>query len=113
MEGPEPFAIPVFVLAEFLRVVTHPRLLRPPSSREHALESLGSLLSAPAARVLNPGDDYWPLLGAAVVEAKAGGDLVFDAQIVAVCREHGVGVILTEDRDFARFSGITIRSLAG
>jgi predicted nucleic acid-binding protein len=31
------------------------------------------------------------------------GDLAFDAQLVAVCREHGVVEILTEDRDFARF----------
>ena len=31
------------------------------------------------------------------------GNLVFDAQIVAVCREHGVSCLLTEDRDFDRF----------
>jgi predicted nucleic acid-binding protein len=31
------------------------------------------------------------------------GNLAFDAQLVAVCREHGVVEILTEDRDFARF----------
>jgi predicted nucleic acid-binding protein len=29
---------------------------------------------------------------------------VFDAQIVALCREAGVSALLTEDRDFARFS---------
>lgn len=28
---------------------------------------------------------------------------VFDAQIVAVCREVGVRALVTKDRDFARF----------
>jgi predicted nucleic acid-binding protein len=31
---------------------------------------------------------------------------VFDAQIVALCLEHGVRDILTEDRDFGRFPQI-------
>lgn len=38
--------------------------------------------------------------------AEARGNLVFDAQIAAVCREHGVDRLLTRDRDFQRFSTI-------
>jgi predicted nucleic acid-binding protein len=34
------------------------------------------------------------------------GNLALDAQIAAVCREHGLAEILTEDRDFARFDGV-------
>jgi predicted nucleic acid-binding protein len=47
----------------------------------------------------------------AVREADAIGNLVFDAQIVAVCRESGVSRLLTEDRDFARFPGFKTRTL--
>jgi predicted nucleic acid-binding protein len=36
---------------------------------------------------------------------------VFDAQIVALCREAGVTELLTEDRDFDRFSGLVIARL--
>jgi len=39
------------------------------------------------------------------------GNLVFDAQIVAVCREGGASELLTEDRDFARFPGFRMRRL--
>jgi predicted nucleic acid-binding protein len=46
-----------------------------------------------------------------MLEAGSRGNLVFDAQIVAVCREHGAGTLLTEDRDFRRFSGISVRRL--
>ena len=38
--------------------------------------------------------------------------MVFDAQIVAVCREHGVDTILTQDRDFRRFPGINVQRLS-
>jgi predicted nucleic acid-binding protein len=37
---------------------------------------------------------------------------VFDAQIVAVCRETGVSELLTEDRDFDRFRNFRTRRLA-
>jgi predicted nucleic acid-binding protein len=43
----------------------------------------------------------------AATEAHAIGNLVFDAQIVAVCREVGVSALLTEDRDFDRFPGFS------
>ena len=47
-----------------------------------------------------------PLLLDAMREANAVANLAFDAQIAAVCREAGVSVLLTEDRDFDRFRGL-------
>ena len=38
-----------------------------------------------------------------LLAADRKGFTSFDAQLVAVCREHGVSTILTEDRDFSRF----------
>ena len=35
-----------------------------------------------------------------------------DAQIAAVCREHGVERLLTEDRDFSRFTFLDVVTLA-
>ncbi len=110
-EGDEAFGIPVFVLAEFVRVVTHPRFLRPPTPIELAIRSLDHLTARAGARLLSPGDDYWSHLRAALQEGRATGNRAFDAQIAAVCREHGVHTILTEDRDFLRFPWLEIRTL--
>jgi predicted nucleic acid-binding protein len=41
----------------------------------------------------------------------AAGNLVLDAQIAAVCLEHGASAIPTEDRDFNRFPGLVVRTL--
>lgn len=55
--------------------------------------------------MLTPGERFWPLLVQAASEAEATGNLAFDAQVVALCREAGVTALLTEDRDFDRFRG--------
>ncbi len=110
-EGDDAWALPVFVLGEFLRVVTHPRIFDPPSPRAVAVEAVEALLASPSVQILHPGARFWPLLRAALDEAGGAGNLVLDAEIAAVCREHGVTTILTEDRDFRRFPSITPRSL--
>lgn len=104
-EGREQWAIPVFCAAEFLRVVTHRRIFKPPFTALRATEALGRILEAPSLRVLMPDERYTRLLLEVIRDADASGNLVFDAQIVALCRSAGVSVLLSEDRDFDRFPG--------
>lgn len=102
-EGDAPWGLPVFCLGEFLRVISHPRVFDPPFTVDEAATALGRLLASPALSVLNPGERFPILLDQAVRESNASGNLVFDAQIVAVCREAGVTSFITADRDFRRF----------
>lgn len=107
----ERWAIPVFCLGEFLRVVTHRRLFDPPFTPAEACEALGRVLASPSLVVLRPGERFADLLIAATREMNAVGNLVFDAQIVALCREGGVRSLLTEDRDFDRVRDLEIMRL--
>lgn len=110
-EGNELWAIPAVCLSEFLRVTTHPSILKPPSTIDQASRTVEALLASPSLRLLMPGDRHAALLLQVVREQKISGNLVFDAQIVALCLEHGVREILTEDRDFGRFPQISQRLL--
>lgn len=110
-EGDEAWAIPVFCVGEFLRVVSHDRLFDPPTPVMEAVDSVDSLFASPSSRLLTPGDRYLPLLRNLIAESHAQGNLVYDAQIAAVCLEHGATVLLTEDRDFARFRSLKSLSL--
>lgn len=110
-ESDTPWGIPVFCIGEFARVVTHPKLFDPPYTGDEACDAMDRLLESPSLRVLCPGSGYVGLFQEAVREANAIGNLVFDAQIVAVCRESGVSSLITEDRDFARFPGFKTRPL--
>jgi uncharacterized protein len=100
------------VLAEFVRITTHPKLFHPPFSPDEACTALLRILASPSLTVLHPGAAFPELLIEAIREAQAAGNLVFDAQIVALCREAGVSALLTEDRDFARFRAFPTERLA-
>ena len=85
-------------------------MLERPSSLEEAWGAIEGLLKSPTLRVLYPGERYPALFHEAVEGGRATGNLAFDAQIVAVCRERGASRLLTMDRDFARFPGVAILS---
>jgi len=76
------------------------------------MAAIESLLASPSSRLLVPSDRYLPILRGVIAESGVRGNLVFDAQIAAVCLEHGATTLLTEDRDFSRFRGITTLSLS-
>jgi uncharacterized protein len=99
-EGNAPWGVPVFCLAEFVRVVTHRKILMPPSSLEQANAFLDALFSSESFRLFSPDEHFWPELRRLLVAGRVSGNLVFDAQIAAVCLRQGA-VLLTADRDFA------------
>ena len=111
-EGNEAWAVPIQCIGEFLRVVSHDRVFQPPTPIDEALALIESLLASPAARLLMPGNRYLQILRDVIARSGVRGNLVFDAQIAAVCLEHGASTLLTEDRDFTRIQGIKPLSLA-
>jgi hypothetical protein len=105
-EGDSPWGLPVFCIAEFVRIVTHLRVFTPPTDLGTALDFVDGLLESPSVRLLVPGQDYPTAFRRVCEGAEVRGNLAFDAQIVAVCVESGVRELITADRDFARFDAI-------
>ena len=108
-EGIVPWGLPVFCITEFLRVVTHRRVFSPPSTMSQALGFVDDVVASPVCRVVRPGREFLRLLAETARAADARGNLMFDAQIAALCREHGIASVLTNDRDFARFEHVRVR----
>jgi len=107
-EGDNPWALPLPCLSEFFRVVTHPRVFNPPSKLEDAIDFVKSLERSPSCRILRPSVHYLEHLYTTMRDANTKGNLVFDAQIAALCKENGISKVLTNDRDFERFDGISV-----
>ncbi len=105
--GLSPWALPFPCVAQFLRVVTH-RAFQPALSVADALHNVRTLLRSPSVLLLTPTSRHLPLLAEVLEESRATGDMVYDAQIVALCLEHGVREIYTADRGFRRFQGIRV-----
>lgn len=107
-EGSRPWGLPIFCLGEFLRVVTHRRVFSPLTPMRDALAALESLLESPTVRLLVPGERFWSFFHSTISHGQATGNVVFDAQIVAVCLEYGVDSLVSEDRGLKRFGNIHV-----
>ncbi len=92
------------VVYEFLRVVTHPRILRHPFSTEQAWSFIEALLAAPSLGLLVPTERHAAVLSQVLAQTPLlKGNLVHDAHTAVLMREHGVRRIYTRDTDFHRF----------
>lgn len=109
-EGTAPWAIPWPCVHEYLSVATHPRIYRPPTPLNVALDALGAWLESPSVVLLAEGEGYWPLLMSALREGRIIGPRVHDARIAALCQLHAVRELWSADRDFSRFPGLRVRN---
>ncbi len=109
-EGDEPWLIPRPCVHEFLAVVTDTRLFKSASTIDRALRQVEYWLESPSLRVTGEGGGHWPLLREAVRGGGSAGGAVHDARIAAICREHGVGVLWSADRDLSRFPGLRVEN---
>jgi len=108
IESDEAYGVSELVLSRFLRIVTHPRVMRRPAPTASALAFANMLREQPNAMSLSPGPRHWGIFERLCREANATGNLVPDAYLAALAIEHGAELITT-DRDFARFDGLRWR----
>jgi len=92
------------IVYEFLRVVTHPRVLTRPFSSSQAWQFLDALFASPSLRVLTETDRHRYVAAEVFAEVPdISGNLVFDAHTAILMRENGIKTIYTKDSDFNRF----------
>ena len=105
-EGGAAWAIPWPCLHEFLAIVTNPRIFRTPTPLPAAIAQVAVWQSSPSLVLLAESDSHWDTLKALTVAGKAAGGMIHDARVAALCRQHGVRVLLTADRDFSRLPSL-------
>jgi toxin-antitoxin system PIN domain toxin len=93
------------VLSGVVRVTTHSRVFKQPSTLDEVLRFGGILLDQPHCVVVQPGDGHWRIFTRLCREADARGNLVPDAWFAAMAIEAGCEWV-TLDRDYARFPGL-------
>ncbi len=79
-----------------------------PLSVAQASDALERWLEAPPAISIAPTQRHLPLLRGLLERAGTAGNLVGDAHLAALALEHGATVV-SFDRDFARFEGVSLR----
>jgi toxin-antitoxin system PIN domain toxin len=93
----------------YLRIATHPAVFKRPMPHADARANVQSLLDLPHVQTVGEQDRFWLHFGEIAEDVTPSGNLVSDAHIVALMHENGVRTIMTRDRDYRKFTGITVR----
>jgi toxin-antitoxin system PIN domain toxin len=96
------------VLMAYQRIATHPSIFSKPMSAAMAWENVQRLLKLPRARIIQETGSF--ALDYAEVAKSAGiyGNLVPDAHIATILRQHGVRRFYTADTDFKKFGFLEV-----
>lgn len=94
------------VVTGFVRLTTDPLVLPTVLTPDEAMERVTAWLSASTATIVTPGVTHLAILGRLLTGTR-GADLVSDAHLAALAIETGAALV-TYDRDFARFEGVTV-----
>ena len=93
------------VTLAFLRITTHPRIMRAPLSAEAAVAYVDGWLELPNVRPLVPGARHWSVLKHLLVTTGTAGNLTSDAHLAALAVETGA-TVYSADTDFKRFASV-------
>ena len=103
--GEQRVGLPWESLVAFVRVATHPRVMRDPITTRTAWTQVRDWLEPPPAWIPTPTNRHEAVLGALLDSHWVTGDLVHDAHLAAIAIEHGLA-ICSADSDFARFTEV-------
>jgi hypothetical protein len=108
--GNEVFCLAWPTVMAYLRLVTHPAVVSPPLSPDQATENVEALIGLPHVRLLGEQEGFWEEFREATKGLVVRGNLVPDAHVAAVLRQHGVRILYTNDSDFRQFAFLEVRN---
>ena len=109
VNGSERVGVPWIVLAGFVRLMTHRRMLANPVTTTQAVDYIREWFRFPHVMPINPGVGHLDHFQRNLKAAGVGGNLVTDAHIAALAMEYQAEVH-SNDTDFSRFPGLRWRN---
>jgi len=107
-EDPDLLCMTWPVLMAYMRIATHPSIFPNPVSPEDAWNNVVKLLNLPRCRIITEEGDFCADYRAATQGIVTRGNLVPDAHIATILRQHGVKRIYTADTDFLKFGFLEV-----
>ena len=105
----ELFCVTWQTIMSYLRISTHPSIFSDPLSPDQALSNIESLISLPHVRFISEEEGFLRIYREVAERFPVRGNLVPDAHLAALLRQHGVQRLYTNDRDFKKFDFLDVR----
>jgi toxin-antitoxin system PIN domain toxin len=93
----------------YLRMATHPRIFASPLSPSEALANVEALAGLPHVRLLAEEPGFLGVYREVTGDFPVRGNLVPDAHLAALLKQHGVRTLFTRDVDFRKFGFLDLR----
>ncbi len=105
MNGSDAVAMPWMVCHGFIRLMTHPRVMKLPLRPAEAVEHVRSWIAQPNLHFVEPGSKHLSILELLLQALGVAGDMTTDAILAAIAIEHQCE-LHSNDADFTRFHGL-------
>lgn len=106
---PDVFCLSWPTLMAYVRIATHPRIFAEPLAPAEALDNVEALMRLPRVRAIGEGDGFLAAYRQVTEGVVARGNLVPDAHLATLLRQHGVRRLYTNDADFRKFTFLEVR----
>jgi toxin-antitoxin system PIN domain toxin len=93
----------------YLRIATHPGIFSAPLTPAQALGNVDGLVALTNVRLLAEETGFLDVYREVAGGFPVRGNLVPDAHLAALLKQHGVRVLYTRDADFRKFSFLRVR----
>ena len=74
------------------------------------MDNVEALTRLPHVRLLSEEEGFWEIYRGVTGEVNVRGNLVPDAHLAALLRQHGIRTLYTNDSDFRKFSFLDVRN---
>jgi uncharacterized protein len=93
----------------YLRMATHPGIFSSPLTPAEALGNVDALVALPQVRMLAEESGFLEVYRFVTGSFPVRGNLVPDAHLAALLKQHGVRTLYTRDGDFLKFPFLDVR----
>jgi len=108
-KGGDLFCLGWPTVMSYLRMATHPRIFGAPLTPAEALANIEGLVGLPHVRMVAEEEGFLAVYREVTGAFPVRGNLVPDAHLVAVLKQHGVKTLFTHDADFRKFAFLDVR----
>jgi uncharacterized protein len=107
--GEDLFCLGWPTVMSYLRIATHSGIFRSPLAPAEALRNVDSLVALPHVRLLAEEAGFLEVYREVTGSFPVRGNLVPDAHLAALLKQHGVRTLHTRDGDFRKFLFLDVR----
>jgi hypothetical protein len=108
MQQEEVFCIAWATAMSYIRIAPHPSVFDHPLTHDQATANIATLLSLPQVRFLSEAEGFWDIYRELSARTPTRGNLVPDAHLAAILRQHGVKTLYTTDRDSLKLAFLKV-----